>query len=76
MRYRFRHNGMVGIGHAAAGDALSHFPRETFLVDEQTHHLGDRQSGVGIIDVNRHLIREIVQGSVGRQMISNDALKR
>ena len=42
---------VIGIGKSVAGDLPGALPFEAMLVDEQTHHLGDRDCGMGVIEL-------------------------
>ena len=58
---RLLHYGVVGVGHRAVGDALCAVPVQPFLIDQQTHQLGNRQAGVRIVDVEHHFFRQEVK---------------
>ena len=85
---RLGHDGMVGVGHAAVGDALRHLPGKTLLIDQQTDQLGNRQARMRVVDVEYALVRQqikvvakvlfeildrILQGGAGEEVVLLEA---
>ena len=71
---RLGHDRVVGVG-ADRNDRLPRlFPRIKIFVHKDPHQLGDTQRRVGIVDVDCHLIRQVVKRAVDRHMVSDNAL--
>lgn len=85
---RFGHDGMVGVGHAAVGDALRHLPGKALLIDQQADQLGNRQARMRVVDVENALVRQqikvvakvlfeildcILQGGAGEEVVLLEA---
>ena len=54
----FRHDGMVGIGNCFMYDGGRLIPSEAFLIDQQAHQFGNSHTGMGIVDMDYHMIRQ------------------
>ena len=52
------HDGVVGVGHGLLHNGGSLVPAQAFLVHEQAHHFGDGEAGMGVVDVDAHLLRQ------------------
>ena len=55
---RFRHDRMVGVGTGLRRDLPRLVPAETFLVHKNTHQLCHRHRRMGIVQLERHLLRQ------------------
>ena len=69
------HNSVVGVGQGIAGDLPGLIPTVVVLVQQQTHQLGHAQSGVGVIDVDGHLVGQVVQTAIGLQVLAQNGLE-
>jgi len=49
---------VVGVGEGAAGDGLGLVPAQAVIVHQDAHQLGDGHGGMGVVDVDGHLVRE------------------
>jgi hypothetical protein len=58
---RFGHDGVVGVAEGARGDVPRIVPGQLLHVHQQAHELGDRQRGVGVVELDRHLVREAIE---------------
>ena len=56
---RLGHDGVVGVGHGRLRDALGLLPRQTLLIHEDAHQLGNDHRRVRIVDVESDLLREL-----------------
>ena len=70
------HDGVVGVG----ADLLDHIPgaipRVEVLIHQDAHQLGDAEGGVGIVEVDGHLVGQVVQSAVDRHVVTDDGLHR
>ena len=73
---RLAHHRVVGVGQGLAGDVPGLIPAVVILIHQQAHQLGHAQRGVGVVDVDGHLVCQVVQGLVVPQMLFQDALHR
>ena len=52
--------GVVGVSHGTAGDIPSLVPFHVAIIDQQTHQFCDRDGGVGVVELNGPVLREVV----------------
>ena len=71
---RLRHHGMVGIGKGAGDDAVGILPPIAALIQQNPHQLRNRQRGMGVVDMHRRHLRQIVHGAVFFQMALHNIL--
>ena len=71
---RLGHDGMVGVRADLNHGVPRSVPIKEILVDQDSHQLGNTKGGMGIVDVDRHLIRQIVQRAVYCHMVADNAL--
>ena len=55
---RFRQQGVVRVGAGRPGQFPGRGPAETRFVQEKAHQLRDGQCGVGVVELEGHLVRE------------------
>ena len=67
-------NGVVGVGADAGDHVPGHVPGIEVFVNENTHQLGDAQGRMGIVEVDSHLLGQIIQGAINRHMVTDDGL--
>ena len=73
---RLGHQGVVGVGEGLAAQGPGVGPAHAVLVAEHAHQLRDRDRGVGVVEVNRHLVRQVGQRRVFLQMAAQQILDR
>ena len=73
---RFRHQRVVGVGENAAALTPGIGPQHAVHVAEQAHQFGDADRRVRIVEVDRDLIGQIVQGTVLFEVMEDDVLQR
>ena len=73
---RLAHDGVVGVGQGAAGDVPRLIPVVIVLIHQQAHQLGHAQGGMGVVDVDGHLVGQVVQAPVLPQVLSQNGLHR
>ena len=71
----FAHDGVIGVGQGVAGNFPGLIPAVVVLVQQQTHQLGHAQSGMGVVDVDGHLVGQIVQAAIGLQVLAQNGLE-
>ena len=71
---RLGQNGVVGVCHGVGGDIPGVVPAHALLIQQQAHHLGDDQRGMGVVDLDDVLFVEVIQGAVVGQMLAEDGL--
>ena len=54
---RFRHNGMVRVSAYLGGNLPCSIPLHAFHIQKDTHQLGHSHSGMGIVQLECHLLR-------------------
>ena len=67
-------DGVVGVAHGVGDDVPGVFPGVALLVHQDTHQLGDDQSGMGIVDLDGVLLVEVAQGAVLSAVLAHDGL--
>mmetsp|Transcript_14674 Transcript_14674/g.37135 ORF Transcript_14674/g.37135 Transcript_14674/m.37135 type:complete len:293 (-) Transcript_14674:379-1257(-) len=72
----FRHDGVIRVGKGVVDNLPGLFPREAFLVDEQAHELGNGNRRVRLVQLNRHLVRQVEEGSGALLEPPQDVLER
>ena len=55
---RLHQHGVVGVGEGAAADGLRLVPAHAVIVHQYAHQLRDGHGGMGVVDVDGHLVRE------------------
>ena len=70
------HDGMVGIGHGAGDQIPSRVPGIAALIQQDAHQLGNGQGGVGVVDVDGGVVRQVVQGAELLEVAAHDVLHR
>ena len=70
----FAHDGMVRVGENFRHNIPCVIPAVAALVEQQAHELGDSESRVGVVDMDSHLVAEIVERAVLAQVAVDDIL--
>ncbi len=55
------HQGVVGIGEGAVGNGPGLLPTQLFLIQQDAHQFGDGDGGMGVIELDGHFIRQLVE---------------
>ena len=63
---------MVGVGKHSLADAESGIPAVRAFVQQNAHHFGDGQGGMGIVELDGHLVGQVVQRAVLVQVVAHD----
>ena len=71
-----RHQGVVGIGHGMRGYIPRRLPVQPVLVHQQAHQLRNRDSRVGVVQLNGEIAMQIGQGPVLSFLDAKDMLQR
>ena len=58
------HNGVVGVGKDLLADLKGLIPVKAALVQQDAHHLGDGQRGMGVVQLDGDLVGQVVQRAV------------
>ena len=66
---------MVGVGHYLGDHIPCAFPGVGVHVHQNPHQFRHHQCRVGIVDMDGNLIGKVVQGTIGSQMVADDALQ-
>ena len=66
------HNGVVGVGKDLLADLKGLIPVKAALVQQDAHHLGDGQRGMGVVQLDGDLVGQILQRAVGGQVVLHD----
>nr|BFE71643.1 hypothetical protein GCM10020092_049440 [Actinoplanes digitatis] len=67
---------VAGVRERAPGDRPGPVPVETLLVDEHPHQLGDRHDRVGVVELDHHLVGEVVPVAVAQPEAPHDVAQR
>ena len=67
-------HGVVGVGHGVGENVPGLVPAVALHVQQDTHQLGNDQSGVGIVDLDDVLLVEIAQGAILSAVLAHDGL--
>lgn len=67
---------MAGVGEAPARDVPRLVPVEALEVDEDPHQLGDRDDGVGVVELESDPLRQLVQVEVVREGVLDVVVQR
>ena len=67
---------MVGVGEHLLADAEGLVPVKAALIQQDAHHLGDGQSGVGVVQLDGDLVGQVLQRSVAGQVVLHDIADR
>jgi len=67
---------VVGVGKRARDDRPGRLPRESVHVVEKPLELDDRDRGVGVVELDGHLLRELVPVLVAPAEAADDVLER
>ena len=70
------HHRVIGVRHRTANQPPGILPGITAFIQQNTHKFGDRQGGVGIVDMNGGAVRQVIQGAELGQMPPHDVLDR
>ena len=73
---RLGHQRMVGVGKGAHGNPPGAIPFQFMYVHEQAHELGDRYRRMGIVQLDRDLVRQFVEAGVNFLVAEQDVLQR
>ncbi len=73
---RLRHQGVVGVGKNARDEVPGAVPIEFVHVHEQAHELGDGDRGMGVVELDRDLVRQRVETVVHLPVAVQDVLQR
>ena len=68
----FGHDSVVGVGEDLLADAECLVPAKAALIQQDAHHLGDSQGGVGIVQLDGDLVGQILQRCVAGQVVLHD----
>ena len=63
---------MVGVGKDLLADLKGLIPVKAALVQQDAHHLGDGQRGMGVVQLDGDLVGQILQRTVGGQVVLYD----
>jgi len=66
------HDGVVGVGEHLLADVEGFVPAKAALIQQDAHHLGDGQGGVGIVQLDGHLVGQVLQRGVAGQVVLHD----
>ena len=66
---------MVGVGYHLSNHGPGSLPVIGIGIHQNTHKLRHAQCGMGIVDMDSHLIGKVIKRSVGVQMLGDDALQ-
>ena len=66
------HDGVVRVGEHLAADVKGGVPLIAALVQQNAHHLGDGNGGVGIVQLDADLVGQVVQRAVLVQVVLQD----
>ena len=58
---RFGQQGMVGVREDAGRHRPRRLPIETMNVDQKPHHLRDRERWMGVVQLDRDLVRQAAE---------------
>ena len=72
---RLGHQGVVGVGEDLSGDVPSVGPDETVPVAQEAHEFSDPDRGVGVVEVDRDMHREVRELAVLGKMAGQDVLQ-
>ena len=67
---------MVGVGEHPLADAEGLVPVKAALIQQDAHHLGDGQRGVGVVQLDGDLVGQVLQRSVAGQVVLYDIADR
>ena len=73
---RLGKEGVVGVADGAAGDRPGGVPRDAVEVDENAHQLGDRDRGMGIVELDRHLVGKVLDRAELLEVAADEVLER
>ena len=73
---RFGHQRVVGVGEHLAALRPGAVPRHFVLIDQQAHQLGHGDGRVGVVQVDGHLVGQLVEQLVVVQVAADDVLQR
>ena len=62
------HDGMVRVGENLRHNIPCVVPAVTALIEQQAHKLGDSESRVGVVDMDSHLVADIIERAVFAQV--------
>lgn len=68
------HNRVVRVGEHLSDNSPCIVPAVAALVKQQAHKLGNGESRVGVVDMDSHLVAEIVERAVLAQVAVDDIL--
>ena len=63
---------MVGVGDDLLADVECLVPVKAALVQQNAHHLGDCQSGVGVVQLDGDLVGQVLEGRIAGQVVLDD----
>ena len=72
---RFAHERMIRVVEGLRADIPRFIPEEVLLIDQETHQFGNRESRMGIVQLDHIVFREIFQGCTGKFDSGDDILK-
>ena len=70
------HDGVVGVGEHLLADLEALVPVKAALIQQDAHHLGDGQGGMGVVELDGHLVGQVLEGAVGGQVVLDDVADR
>ena len=70
------HHGVVGVGKHLAADIKRFIPAEAAFIQQHTHHFGNGQRGVGIVQLNGNFVGQVFQRAVLAQVLFQNITDR
>ena len=72
----FGKQGVVGVGKGAHGQLPGFVPTEPRFIKKDSHQLGDRHRRVGVVELDRHLVRQFLPAVAALPEPANDIAQR
>ena len=66
------HDGVVGVGEDLLADVECLVPAKAALIQQNAHHLGDGEGGVGVVQLDGDLVRQVLEGRIAGQVVLDD----
>ena len=70
------HQGVVGVAEDALGLGPGEGPLEMMLIHQQSHQFGHANGGVGVVELDRHLLRQQPDVVILLHVAADDVLQR
>ena len=71
---RFAHDGMVCIGHDCLCDLTGRLPLISVVIHQDTHQFRNCKNRMGIVQLNRDLLRKVVQRFIALEVCLDDRI--